>query len=63
MLNTEIFGFHAQQAIEKCLKAWIAGLDREFPLTHDIMLLSVLDDHRQQISAFRDLIEYSAFAV
>ncbi len=69
MLNAEIFadeifGFHAQQAIEKCLKAWIAALDCEFPLTHDIsLLLSVLDEHRQQVSAFRDLIEYSAFAV
>jgi HEPN domain-containing protein len=26
----EIFGFHAQQAIEKCLKAWIALLGSNY---------------------------------
>ncbi len=32
----EIFGFHAQQAADKLLKAWIATLGHTFPLTHDI---------------------------
>lgn len=60
----EIFGFHAQQAVEKSLKAWIASLDVEFPLTHDIsLLLSTLEDHRQSISAFGELVELTAFAV
>ena len=27
----EIFGFHAQQAIEKSLKAWLALLGVDFP--------------------------------
>lgn len=31
----EIFGFHAQQAAEKALKAWLAVLDVEYPRTHD----------------------------
>src|ERR1700750_178786 len=32
-------GFHAQQAVEKALKAVIASCDEEFPFTHDIGLL------------------------
>jgi len=35
-------GFHAQQAIEKALKASIAGRDTDFPFTHDIGLLMQL---------------------
>jgi HEPN domain-containing protein len=32
----EVFGFHAQQAIEKTLKAWIALLGQEYPFVHDV---------------------------
>jgi HEPN domain-containing protein len=32
-------GFHAQQAVEKALKAAIASRDQDFPFTHDIGLL------------------------
>jgi len=32
-------GFHAQQAVEKALKAAIASHDQDFPFTHDIGLL------------------------
>lgn len=35
-------GFHAQQAVEKSLKAAIANRDEEFPFTHDIGLLMQL---------------------
>jgi hypothetical protein len=35
----EIFGFHAQQAIEKMLKAWLAARGIAFPLTHDLSRL------------------------
>jgi HEPN domain-containing protein len=31
-----IVGFHAQQAVEKALKAVLAARDVEFPFTHDI---------------------------
>ncbi|MGD8719271.1 MAG: HEPN domain-containing protein [Candidatus Zixiibacteriota bacterium] len=34
-----VFGFHAQQAIEKALKAVIAASGSEFPLTHNISAL------------------------
>ncbi|MDP2370636.1 MAG: HEPN domain-containing protein [Rhodoferax sp.] len=38
----EIFGFHAQQAIEKCLKAWMCALGLSYPFTHHINRLLVL---------------------
>jgi HEPN domain-containing protein len=31
----EVFGFHAQQAIEKTLKAWIAVRRLAYPKSHD----------------------------
>lgn len=37
-------GFHAQQAVEKALKAAIANRDQEFPFTHDLGLLMQLCD-------------------
>ena len=38
--------FHAQQCIEKCLKAVLVALDRPFPKSHDIrgLLLLLPDD-------------------
>ena len=45
----EIFGFHAQQAVEKACKAWLCGLGIVYPKTHDLdllfHLLSDLADH------------------
>jgi HEPN domain-containing protein len=38
----EIFGFHAQQAVEKCLKAWLCAVGQTYPLTHDLSRLLVL---------------------
>ncbi len=39
----EIFGFHAQQAAEKLLKAWLALLGETYPTTHDLdRLLAML---------------------
>jgi HEPN domain-containing protein len=35
-------GFHAQQAVEKALKAAIASRDQDFPFAHDIGLLMQL---------------------
>ena len=35
-------GFHAQQAVEKALKATIANRNSDFPFTHDIGLLMQL---------------------
>ncbi|MFZ4539651.1 HEPN domain-containing protein [Propionivibrio sp.] len=44
----EIFGFHAQQAIEKSLKAWLAARSLDFPLTHDLSRLLDLDNRYRQ---------------
>ncbi|MGO9566680.1 MAG: HEPN domain-containing protein [Desulfomonilaceae bacterium] len=60
----EIFGFHAQQAIEKSLKPWAAILGREHPLTHDISaLLDLLESSGQDVERYWDLVEYNVFAV
>ena len=49
VFDEEIFGFHAQQTIEKSLKAWLALLGKEYPLTHDISaLLDLLRDSGEE---------------
>ena len=64
LFEGEIFGFHAQQAIEKCLKAWLALLGKEYPLTHDIsVLLELLKQDGHDVQPFWDLVEYNVFAV
>ena len=60
----EIFGFHAQQAVEKSLKAWLALLGVEFPRTHDLtLLLSTLETRDQNVESLQELIEYNPYAV
>ncbi|MDP1634438.1 MAG: HEPN domain-containing protein, partial [Gallionellaceae bacterium] len=60
----EIFGFHAQQAIEKSLKAWLAARSIEFPLTHDLSrLLGLLEEASVDVSLFWPLVQYTVFAV
>jgi HEPN domain-containing protein len=46
----EIFGFHAQQAVEKALKAWLTLVGVEYPRTHDLEeLLELLEEHAEPI--------------
>lgn len=60
----EIFGFHAQQAIEKSLKAWLAVLALDFPLTHDLSrLLELLEEAGQAMDAYWPLVEFTVYAV
>lgn len=60
----EIFGFHAQQAVEKSFKAWLAILGEVYPLTHDLAeLLALLRTHDDSASRFKGLIEYTPYAV
>jgi HEPN domain-containing protein len=43
-------GFNAQQAVEKSLKAALAGLGEDFPFTHDIaLLIELCEDHGLQL--------------
>lgn len=60
----EVFGFHAQQAVEKTLKAWLAFLGQEYPLTHNLArLLALLEEKETGVDEFWDLTEYTAYAV
>jgi HEPN domain-containing protein len=60
----EIFGFHAQQAIEKALKAWISMLRRPYPKTHDLsVLVGVLEEAGADLNSFPHLEDYTVFAV
>lgn len=48
----EVFGFHAEQAAEKALKAWAAGLGCRYPFRHDLgELLSLLERQGLRTSA------------
>jgi HEPN domain len=62
--SNEIFGFHAQQAAEKCLKAWIAGLGRRYPRTHDLMvMIEELFEGGEDTSGLDTLVDLNPFAV
>ncbi|HIJ97433.1 MAG TPA: HEPN domain-containing protein [Desulfuromonadales bacterium] len=60
----EIFGFHAQQAAEKSLKAWIIGAGGTIDRTHDVRrLLIMLQDLGFDVACYRELIPLNSFAV
>ena len=60
----EIFGFHAQQAAEKLLKAWLASLGETYPLSHDLAtLLDMLNARGVDIARFDELVDYTPYAV
>lgn len=60
----EVFGFHAQQAVEKALKAWLAALGVEYPRTHDLsLLLEGLREDGQPVGPFDGLVEFNPYAV
>lgn len=41
-VSDSVVGFHAQQAVEKALKAVLAAEGADFPFTHDLALLADL---------------------
>jgi hypothetical protein len=60
----EICGFHAQQAIEKTLKAWAAICGLEYPFKHDLgHLLAILESAGEKVEPFWSLVEYTDFGV
>ena len=60
----EIAGFHAQQAAEKLLKAWLVLLGESYPYTHNLArLLKLLQEKDITSANFRELNEYTAYAV
>ena len=44
-VETWAVGFHAQQAIEKCIKAVLTSRTIEYPRTHDLKVLCALLEH------------------
>ncbi len=59
-----IFGFHVQQAAEKSLKAWLAGIGRIPPKTHDLQhLLTLLHSSGQDVEHLRIIAQLTSFAV
>jgi HEPN domain-containing protein len=60
----EIFGFHAQQAIEKALKAWLAAKSLTYPKSHDVsQLVATLHQAGEDLASFPNLEDYTVFAV
>jgi len=61
----EIFGFHAQQAVEKALKCWLCVLTDEAPRTHDLeQLFGLLEEAGARVPAeFPGLMDLTDFAV
>ncbi len=60
-----VFGFHAQQAVEKALKAWLCLRGILYPKTHDLRVLGrLIEANGEQLpSAFAVLIILNRFAV
>lgn len=62
--DDEIFGFHAQQAVEKSLKAWISAAGGSYGFVHDIhVLLLNLRELGCDISRFKGLMLLNVYAV
>ena len=62
--DDEIFGFHAQQAVEKSLKSWIAGIGGSYDKTHDLrILLLTLRELGCDVSPFKGLTDLNVYAI
>jgi len=69
MLDSEsfddrVFGFHAQQSVEKALKAWLNLLGQSHPFTHDLsLLLYALEKRGVDVDPYWDFLDLSGYAV
>jgi hypothetical protein len=63
--SDEVFGFHAQQATEKSLKACLSQLGLEYPRTHDLsLLMGMIEDTGHDLpDDARSLVDLTDFAV
>lgn len=60
----EVFGFHAQQAVEKSLKAWLSLVGTRYPRVHDLdALIDLLEVQGIDVAELREVSDLSAFAV
>ena len=64
-VSDDIWGFHAQQAVEKLLKTQLAVRGIAFPFTHRLNdLADLLDDNHQALDPeFESLLELTGYAV
>ena len=61
---TEVFGFVAQQAVEKCLKAWLSAIGVEYPRVHDLFALTaLLRSQQQDVDWLPKVADLNPFAV
>lgn len=65
LFDIEIFGFHAQQTVEKLLKCWLSFVGVKYERTHDLQVLfSLLRDSKLNLPAeLEDLENLTDFAV
>jgi HEPN domain-containing protein len=63
-LDDELVGFHAQQAVEKSLKAWLAYLGIDYPRVHSLeTLVALLNTNGHELPADADDVsELTPFA-
>mgnify|MGYP003394235948 FL=1 len=62
--SDEIFGFHAQQAAEKSMKARLAVLGVEYPKRHDLMVfINLLQNAGEDVVGLSDLVDLNPFGV
>ena len=64
-IDDAVIGFHAQQAVEKCLKAVLARHEVVVRKVHDLhALMDLLAEHRLPVPSMRkEIIELNPFAV
>ena len=63
-ISDEIFGFHAQQAVEKLLKARLTSLDVDYPKVHNLLtMVELLDAAKESLpNDLSDLFHLTPFA-
>ncbi len=60
-----VWGFHAQQAVEKALKAWLSAHEVNYPFTHQISdLFSLCQEHGFELNeSYLELIDLTSYAM
>ena len=62
--SDEIFGFHAQQAVEKALKSWLSASGVKYPRVHDLeQLMEMLKERTSFPTTFVELKELTDYGV
>jgi hypothetical protein len=62
LVADEIVGFHAQQSVEKALKAWMSATGLVYPLTHQLPRpLALLESAGADVESFLPLVRFTQF--